>query len=220
MALKASHYSSIKSASFETIIPQKMRFFRSLLIVAATQLLTRTSGASAVDGFGPLQCNVDASIHSDECLSNAVGFSTLFSEEELFATLTIPCGRCVTMDYTDGETITIPGGLNVVGRLHFPSSTNVVVRTTAVFVQGSWSMDIPGEGNRVTVSLFGSEEQTLYPHNSCCENIDDAYGYDCSCSMAEGIGKKPFVVAGGKCVDRWLILQLSSVISAHSLTYC
>ena len=145
-----------------------------------------------------MQCNIDASIHSDHCLSNAVGLSTLFSEEES-AFLTIPCGRCVIVDYTKGETITLSGGLNVVGRLHFPASANVVVRTTALYVQGLWSMDTPSEGKSVTVSLYGSEEQLLHPHSECCQNIDDVYGYDCSCSLPEGIGKKPFVVAGGKC---------------------
>jgi hypothetical protein len=171
---------------------------RYLLLVAAI-LLSGCSAAPAEGSFAPLQCNhnVDASIDSDDCLSNAVGLSTLFSVDES-APLTIPCGRCVIVDYTDGSTITIPGGLNVVGRLHFPSSANVIVRTTAVFVQGSWSMETPDEGKSVKVSLYGSEEQFLYPHSSCCENIDDVYGYDCSCSVPESIGKKPFVVAGGK----------------------
>jgi len=59
-------------------------------------------------------------------------------------------------------------------------------------------MDIPDEGNTVKLSLFGSEEKSLYPHNSCCENIDYVYGYDCSCSSPEAMGKKPFAVVGGQ----------------------
>ena len=169
---------------------------RSLLLLIAASLLARCSGMPGHKAFAPLECN--DSIDTDECLSNAVGFSTLFSENQT-GLLTIPCGKCVVMDYTDGSTITIPGGLNVVGRLHFPSSANVKVRSTAVFVQGSWSMETPDEGNSVTISLYGSGEKTMYPHSECCTNIDDVYGYDCSCSVPEAIGKKPFVVAGGKC---------------------
>jgi hypothetical protein len=59
-------------------------------------------------------------------------------------------------------------------------------------------MDTPDKGKSVKVSLYASEMQLLYPHRSCCENIDDVYGYDCSCSTPDKIGKKPFVVAGGK----------------------
>ena len=174
---------------------------RFLLLLVAAALLTSSSAMPTEEGgFTPLQCNIDTSIDSDDCLSNnSVGFSTLFSEDEV-APLTIPCGRCVEMDITDGSTVTIPGGLNVIGRLHFPSSANVTLRTTAVFVQGSWSMETPDERKSVTVALYGSGEKFLYPHTSCCENvdIDNVYGYDCTCSIPEGIGRKPFVVAGGK----------------------
>lgn len=170
-----------------------------MLLLIAAALFTSSSAMPEMEDFAPLQCNIDAAIDSDECLSNAVGFSTLFLEGES-APLTIPCGKCVFMDYIDGSTITVSGGLNVIGRLHFPPTANVVLRTTAVYVQGAWSMGIPEEGNTVKVSLYGSGEKTFYPHTSCCENngIDNIYGYDCTCSMPEGIGKLPFVVAGGK----------------------
>ena len=161
-----------------------------LLLVAAFLI----SSSSASPGFAPLACN--ANIESEEC----VPFSSVFSDSNP-ASLTIPCGKCVVMDYTDGSTVTVPGGLNVLGRLHFPPTANMVLRTTAVFVQGVWSMDTPADGNTVKVTLYGSEEQNFYPHSSCCESngdINDVYGYDCPCSVPEGIGKKPFVVAGGK----------------------
>ena len=184
-----------------------------LLLIAAS--LFFSSSAMPEEDFAPLQCNIDAAIDSDECLANAVGFSTLFSEGES-APLTIPCGKCVVMDYTDGSTITVSGGLNVIGRLHFPPTANLVLRTTAVYVQGAWSMRIPDEGNTVKVSLYGSGEKTFYPHASCCENNDidnvetdgyDVYGYDCKCSMPEGIGKLPFVVAGGKTTAMNLLMM-------------
>lgn len=167
-----------------------------LKLCVAVGLLT-CSAAMPMEDFSPLQCNSD--INTDTCLNNAVGFSEIFSAEES-APLTIPCGQCVVMDYIDGSTITVSGGLNVIGKLHFPSTANVVLRTTAVFVQGTWSMETPDEGKSVKVTLYGSGEKILYPHASCCENVDigNVYGYDCTCSMPEGIGRKPFVVAGGK----------------------
>ena len=170
-----------------------------LLLVAAV-----INSSSATPGFAPLACN--ANIDSEPC----VPFSSIFSDSST-AYLTIPCGKCVEMDYTDGSTITVPGGLNVLGRLHFPSTASMVLRTTAVFVQGVWSMDAPALGNTVKVTLYGSEEQNFYPHSSCCESdgdINDVYGYDCPCSVPEGIGKKPFVVAGGKFKDAIVVSKM------------
>ena len=176
-----------------------MRNNRFLLLLVAAFLFTGSSAMPEMMGFAPLHCNMDADIDSQACLDNAVNFSSIFSAEES-GQLTIPCGACVVMDYTDGSTITISGGLNVLGRLHFPPSANVVLRTTAVFVQGSWSMDIPDVGNTVKVSLYGSGEKQLYPHTHSCANADisNVYGYECA-SVPEPIGRKPFVVAGGKC---------------------
>ncbi len=176
----------------------KITTFVELLFITAA--LLHSSSASPGKEFAPLECNADDVLDSDYCLNNARDFSTLFSDVES-AALTIPCGECVKMDIIDGSTITVPGGLNVLGKLYFPSSANVKLRTTAIFVQGVWSMAIPEEGNSVTVALYGSGEQTLCPHDasSCVSNdFDSVYGYECTCSEPEGIGKLPFVVAGGK----------------------
>lgn len=163
-------------------------------------ILARSIAAPA-EGFGPLQCNLDASIDSDECLSNAIHLSSILLEDES-SPLTIPCGTCIVVDYTDGSTVTIPGGLNVIGRLHFPSSASLVLRTTAVFVQGMWSMSTPDEGNSVKISLYDLEEKVFYPHDACCQNIDGFYGYDCNaCTHPENLGYKPFAVVGSKHSD-------------------
>ncbi len=173
-----------------------------LLLFVAALLLSSSSAMPEMTGFAPLACN--ANIDSEEC----VAFSSIFSDSNP-ASLTIPCGKCVVMDYSDGSTITVPGGLNVIGRLQFPPTANVVLRTPAVFVQGVWSMDIPAEGNTVKVSLYGSDETNFYPHSSCCESdgdINDVYGYECSCAAPEPIGKKPFVVAGGEFYQGMVLL--------------
>jgi len=147
-----------------------------------------------------LGCNADAvfDINSQDCVNNAILFSTIYDSSSTDP-LTVTCGQCVVMDYTDGSTLEVPGGLHVLGRLHFDKSSNVIVRTTGVFVQGSWSMDIPNEGNQVKILLHGFEEQTLYPHDLCCTgNIFKLDYCDEDCEDKKAIGKKPFVVAGGK----------------------
>lgn len=110
------------------------------------------------------------------------------------------------MDYEDGSTVTIPGNgvLNVLGRLHFPSSASVVLRTKAVFVQGIWSMMIPDENKLVRVTLYGHEEHTIYPHDLCCntssKNIFSRHASLCNpeCEDRKSIGMKPFAVVGGE----------------------
>ena len=133
-----------------------------------------------------------------ECLDNAISFSSIYDSSSIDP-LTVPCGTCVLMDYTDGSTLEIPGGLHVLGRLHFDPLSSVIVRTTGVFVQGSWSMEIPNEGNQVKILLHGFEEQTLYPHDLCCTgNVFHINVCDEECEDKKGVGKKPFVVAGGE----------------------
>ena len=152
--------------------------------------------------YSPLQCNVDAAIDNDEaCLTSAVNFKSLVGEyigatasngTAVMAPLVIPCGQCVTVDYNDGTTVTLPGGLDVVGRLHFPPTASVTINTTAVFVQGRLDMTEPAPGNSVTISLFGVEDQYLYPHGMCGGE------YSSTCTARQNLGSKPIVVAGGK----------------------
>ena len=190
---------------------------RFLIFVVTTILGLCT--AAPEGSFGPLQCNIDSSIDSDICLSDAIALSSIVSEDES-AALTIPCGKCVVVDYTDGSTITIPGGLKVIGRLHFPPSANLVLRTTAVFVKGMWSMSIPDDGNSVKISLYGLEEQILYPDDECCSDGDGFYDYDCSACSQPGtnFGYKPFAVIGGKSNDSSSDSNHLAQIAIDSLT--
>ena len=152
--------------------------------------------------YSPLQYNVDTAIDNDDlCLTSAVSFKSLVEEyigstasngTTVMAPLVIPCGQCVTVDYNDGTTVTLPGGLDVVGRLHFPPTASITINTTAVFVQGRLDMTEPAPGNSVTISLFGVEDQYLYPHGMCGGE------YSSSCTARQNLGSKPIVVAGGK----------------------
>jgi hypothetical protein len=102
----------------------------------------------------------------------------------------------VTVDYTDGSTVTLlPGDgslhLHIKGRLHFPPTSSVTLNATAVFVEGL--LDIPSgidEEKEVKFSLYGQEEWYYYPHMMCL------YG-DVNCMHRKSVGKKPIVVAGG-----------------------
>lgn len=150
-----------------------------------------------MDMYGPLMCNTGASlaITSDECLANATPLSSLINNavSSSAANVIVPCGSCVTVDYTNSSTVTLPGdgSLHIKGRLHFPPTASVTLNATAIFVEGH--LDIPriNEENEVKFSLYGSEEWYYYPHMMC------TYG-DTGCMHKKSVGKKPVVVAGGK----------------------
>jgi len=163
--------------------------------------------------YAPLQCNVNASpsIESDDCLSSASMLSQLIAEHgAMMGPLTIPCGMCVVADVTDGSTRRIPGGINVLGRLHFPPSSHMTLETTSVIVQGLLSAEEPEVGNKVTVSLYGNEDVTFYPHEQCCSGMTNMHrglrssreltqnGCDLNCEHKKNVSMKPVVVAGGK----------------------
>jgi len=100
-----------------------------------------------MDLYGPLSCNTAASpsITSEECLSSATPLSSLIDSAiaSSSAHVIVPCGSCVTVDYTDSSTVTLPGdgSLHIKGRLHFPYESSVKLNATAIFVEGL--LDIP-----------------------------------------------------------------------------
>lgn len=143
--------------------------------------------------YAPLSCNTEASIDSDACLDTASDLSALVNAASVTGgPVVVPCGQCAIVDYVDGSTITIPSGLDIVGRLHFPPTANVMLNTTAVFVQGQLDIEKPNAGNKVTVTLYGTEDQYFYPHDLCSGEYNEA------CTDKKNMGTKPVVVAGGK----------------------
>lgn len=137
--------------------------------------------------YTPLACNVGIADDVDAPLDSCTPFSTLVDttlSADPNARVTVPCGTCAIVDYTDGSTVSFPGGLDVVGRLHFPTTTNVLFETPMIYVQGLFDLPAPLETpNRLTVKLVGTQSYWFTP-------------YDGSTS-AQSVGKKPFVVAGG-----------------------
>lgn len=196
-----------------------MKFQLSVLAALAAS----APGASGMMmDYAPLQCNADAvpSIESQNCLSSAASLSSLLAAHgSSMMPLTIPCGTCAVVDHTDGSTIDVPGGINVLGRLHFPPASNVVIITTAVFVQGLLSAEEPSPGNKVKISLYGNDDVTFYPHEECCSGMSMDHrglglrgenqngnrgrglmqnGCDMNCEHKKNASLKPIVVAGGK----------------------
>ena len=174
-----------------------MRFLNA----TATVVLFLTLGAVPIQSKDYYELGCNANIESEECLTNAVPFSELVTAAPAMR-IVVPCGICAFMDYTDGSTVTLPpNGLDIVGRLHFPSTANVILNTTAVIVQGMLDMTAPdaASGNQVKVTLYGTEEQFAYPYDSC-----DG-GYSETCSGRENMGKKPIAIVGGKILFRLFV---------------
>ena len=186
------------------MVLSKVGFLGALLLGLPKTLLALETGLQEQRGlmpgmemgYGEISCNAIASpqINTDECLAGATPLSSLLGDD-LSSQVTIPCGTCVTVDYTDGETITLDGGLNVLGRLHFPSTASVTLATTSVVVQGMWSMTTPDVGNKVTIRLYGTEDVWVYPYDSCCS---DDTTCDSECMSKANMASKPFAVVGGR----------------------
>mmetsp|Transcript_63131 Transcript_63131/g.186552 ORF Transcript_63131/g.186552 Transcript_63131/m.186552 type:complete len:1275 (-) Transcript_63131:327-4151(-) len=156
---------------------------------------TQVSRALMGDVYKPLMCNAEAGILNDDtCLSTATTLTSLVAARSPNSTapLVIPCGQCVAVDVTDGSTLTIPHGIDIHGRLHFPPTSNLVLNTTSIFVQGQLDITEPVPGNFVTVNLYGIQEQYLYPQMAC------SGGHDPACAARKKLGTKPIVIAGGK----------------------
>lgn len=82
----------------------------------------------------------------------------------------------------------LPDGLKIEGKLFIPSTANLIVRTSYVFVLGFLDIDVPDLGNQVKFSLFGDEPVTF-----TADSIMAKCGGD-GCDM----GSKVIAVLGGK----------------------
>eukprot|EP00559_Dactyliosolen_fragilissimus_P007792 CAMPEP_0184861662 /NCGR_PEP_ID=MMETSP0580-20130426/6290_1 /TAXON_ID=1118495 /ORGANISM="Dactyliosolen fragilissimus" /LENGTH=1463 /DNA_ID=CAMNT_0027359231 /DNA_START=285 /DNA_END=4674 /DNA_ORIENTATION=- len=103
----------------------------------------------------------------------------------------IPCGVCAIVDYTNGDTVEIPRGINVEGMLYFPPTANVELRTPHLYVQGNLKIDAPNDddGNKIKVHMIDTGyEQFMIPH---VENEDQCSAVGCN------FGKKAVGIAGG-----------------------
>ena len=135
--------------------------------------------------FAPLSCNSQMQI---PCAS----FSTVGASYTSNGMLTIPCGKCVTMDITDNRTLTYAGGMRIIGQLDFPNSAQVVIKTSSVIVEGELSMvsTDPITGTpKIKFILTGSAPVIFTPSTP----------NQMACGLQGcNVGPKAIVVAGGK----------------------
>lgn len=139
--------------------------------------------------FAPLSCNNELDV--SKCNTGST-LSSILSNADTSNEVKIPCGICALVDTTDGSTVAIPSGLNIEGMLYFPSSSNVIIETTHIFVQGKLKMDPPAptSSNSIRIRMVGGDDQYLHPHEENAASCDE----DTGCS----VGKKAIIVAGGQ----------------------
>ena len=134
--------------------------------------------------FRTLDCN--ANLANAECVSWKEAFGDTLTQT---GEISIPCGQCFNFD-VEGDVLSLAGGLNVIGKLVV--STPIDIKTPHVIVQGELlinSNKIWDGTQDITITLTGTASKTFLPADS---NVSKCKGKPCS------IGKKPFVVAGGK----------------------
>ncbi|CAB9513184.1 G8 domain-containing protein DDB [Seminavis robusta] len=144
--------------------------------------LTVDATSRRLDGNTPkiesLACNADLENKPCTPLSNSLSADGI-----------IPCGTCYEVDATGGEVLDFPNGLVVKGKLFFPSSSNVTIRSKFIFVRGILKIVPPSSGNQIKFSLY-QEEQVSFVN----EDSTGVCGSGNGCSL----GSKVIAVVGGQ----------------------
>jgi len=183
-----------------------------------------------------LSCNDNIEVQS--CANNKL--SDLLDNANVGSdTLVIPCGVCIEVDTTDGSILELPEGLRIDGKLYFPSSSNIVIRTTFIFVMGVLKIDTPTASNQVKFSLYGEDEVYIVPGDDS-SNVGskviavhggklDIVGYDTQCpswEKLEALGSpivRPYDMPcddDGNCIDDITLHGNACAESpGHSLAY-
>lgn len=144
---------------------------------------------SSDDRVGPLACNSD--LATAPCGSFAALVAGHNQATNMTDTmLTVPCGECFTVDIEDDSEIDLAGGLLIRGKLHFPSTASIGIRTKFIFVAGVLKMDTPAVGNKVKITMYGDELQS-YENQVSTEVCGADSG---ACTM----GSKVIAVIGGE----------------------
>mmetsp|Transcript_31842 Transcript_31842/g.73214 ORF Transcript_31842/g.73214 Transcript_31842/m.73214 type:complete len:547 (+) Transcript_31842:134-1774(+) len=148
--------------------------------------------AATLGTFLPLACNVNVDVAS--CTGK---ISSVVPSSKIAATqVTVPCGQCWIWDL-EGE-VELNGGLLVAGKLVFPSDSATTIKTTHVIVEGvleitSNAKYISPDFENVRLVLVGDSDVTFTRSDGPDKGICDGQPNN-RCNL----GKKPFVVLGGK----------------------
>ena len=154
-----------------------------------SEVITLSSESASIGTFHPLDCNVDLS--AAPCTTKVSDILSSLINSPLI----IPCGECVLFDLE--QDVIIAGGLNIKGKLKFPNNQKVTIHTPFVIVQGELSIKVDHDtispnSESVAFNITGMEDIKFKPTDS--PNTD-------ACALSNGecnLGRKPFVVAGGK----------------------
>ena len=149
-----------------------------------SRLLSDYTGTS----FNALTCNANMATSCEAWSTMPESYTEIVSN-----IITIPCGACVDMDWTDLSTTFTLGGLNVIGHLNIPDTARVAIETPFVYVQGKLAIDqvagdVTGTPN-VRITMIGDTDNLLVPHD---ENSASCPSEGCN------VGPKAIVVAGGQ----------------------
>ena len=141
--------------------------------------------------FRPLECN------AVKC-ANGITTWTKLGLDPSANPVVIPCGTCVTMDYSSGSVLELAYGLDIQGTLIFLSGYRITLVTPFVLVQGNLeisSVRPVSDRPDVVFRFTGKSNQSFIPaaNNKLACSADGASDPG-KCQ----IGFKPFVVAGGK----------------------
>ena len=136
--------------------------------------------------FGSLECNPS----SWPTCTNTVSLPSNSS-----VPLVIPCGECHIFDITGNVTI---NGIDIKGKLLFPTNHRVTINTPFVFIQGELEIHVNSpivspENQATKFVLTGTDDVIFNPTDPPNENACDLL-LGAQCNM----GSKPFLVAGGK----------------------
>ena len=118
--------------------------------------------------------------------------------------ITIPCGKCVTMNYDDSDVLELTHGLNIEGTLIFRNGYKITIKTPFIHVQGNLEMyarrKVTNEPD-IKFILTGTNEliTSFVPADN---NRFACSGQGATTPSPCFVGKKPIVVAGGRVIMR------------------
>jgi G8 domain len=148
----------------------------------------QTTYPDGMRDFVTLSCNVN--LATAFCASWSSTFGTSSSHSSL---ITIPCGKCVTMDHAAAD-LQLKAGIDIIGKLVFPDGYKLNLQSSLIVVQGELQMtstkQVTGAPD-VRLTMIGSGATLTFTpagnNVNACKNV-------ATCTA----GKKAIIVAGGK----------------------
>ena len=176
---------------------------------SSAKLSARQLQDDGIKDFVPLACNANLATATCNSWSTVIGKAASYTNR-----VVIPCGNCVTMDLASSS-LTLQGGLDVLGKLVFLDGYKLTLSSTMIAVQGELditaSKSVDGSPNVKFVMIGNDDKMTFTPI--------DTNALNCNGTSTCAIGKKGIVVAGGKLNSKNKVCKLTrAAILLVSLT--